>query len=235
MHVVTEPSILYLGTPVVVISTENEDGSSNLAPMSSAFWLGWRCILGLDASSKTPQNLLRTRECVLNLPSPNEADGVNKLALTTGTDPVPPRKVARGYRYEQDKFGISGFTPQPSETVAPSRILECPIQLEAVLACVHDLAADSEKLRGRTKIFELRIQRVHVDETLLMSDRPNHIDPDKWRPLIMSFQKFYGLAPGQLQPSRLATIPEALYRSPDVPSGTNSSADDFLERRRSVA
>jgi flavin reductase (DIM6/NTAB) family NADH-FMN oxidoreductase RutF len=38
-HIVCEPSILYFGTPVVVIS-ENEDGSANLAPMSSAFWLG---------------------------------------------------------------------------------------------------------------------------------------------------------------------------------------------------
>ena len=35
-HVVGEPSILYLGTPVVLISTENEDGSANLGPMSSA-------------------------------------------------------------------------------------------------------------------------------------------------------------------------------------------------------
>ena len=52
-HIVCEPSILYFGTPVVVISSENEDGSANLAPMSSAFWLGWRCILGLSALSKT--------------------------------------------------------------------------------------------------------------------------------------------------------------------------------------
>ncbi len=49
-HVVLEPAILYLGTPVVLISTVNEDDSHNLAPMSSAFWLGWRCMLGLDAS-----------------------------------------------------------------------------------------------------------------------------------------------------------------------------------------
>ena len=35
-------------------------------------------------------------------------------------------------------------------------------------------------------------------------------------PLIMSFQKFYGLAAGQLQGSTLASIPEAMYRSPDV-------------------
>jgi flavin reductase (DIM6/NTAB) family NADH-FMN oxidoreductase RutF len=35
-HVTIEPSILYLGTPVVLISTLNEDGGANIAPMSSA-------------------------------------------------------------------------------------------------------------------------------------------------------------------------------------------------------
>ena len=38
-HVTGEPPILYFGTPVVLISSINEDGSANLAPMSSAFWL----------------------------------------------------------------------------------------------------------------------------------------------------------------------------------------------------
>jgi hypothetical protein len=37
MHVRSQPGILYFGTPVVLISTINEDGSYNLAPMSSAF------------------------------------------------------------------------------------------------------------------------------------------------------------------------------------------------------
>jgi len=72
MHKTIEPSILYFGTPVVLISTINEDGTYNLAPMSSAFWLGWRCMLGLATYSKTPQNMIRTGECVLNLPSINE-------------------------------------------------------------------------------------------------------------------------------------------------------------------
>jgi hypothetical protein len=42
------------------------------------------------------------------------------------------------------------------------------------------------------------------------------LDPDKWRPLIMSFQRFYGLAPEQLHESHLGRIPEKAYRSPDV-------------------
>lgn len=216
MHVTSEPAILYFGTPVVLISTVNEDGSYNLAPMSSAFWLGWRCMLGLAANSKTPQNMLRTGECVLNLPSVDEVAAVNRLARTTGSNPVPPGKIGRGYRYERDKFAISGLTPVPSETVAPPRVLECPVQLEAVVTASHGVADDDPVLRGRVTTFEVRIQRVHLEESILMQGEPDRIDPDKWRPLIMSFQKFYGLSPNQLHASALGQIPESLYRSPDV-------------------
>ncbi len=215
MQITIEPGILYFGTPVVLISTVNEDGSLNLAPMSSAFWLGWRCVLGLAAASKTPQNMMRTRECVLNLPSAALAGMVDRLALTTGSDPVPEGKQRRGYRYEPDKFGVSGFTAMPSETVRAPRIRECPVQLEAVVEAVHGLAEGDALLAGRTNVIEVRIQRVHADETILMDGAPNRIDPDKWRPLILSFQEFYGLGP-KLHPSRLGTVPEALYRGPDI-------------------
>jgi flavin reductase (DIM6/NTAB) family NADH-FMN oxidoreductase RutF len=225
MHVATEPAILYFGTPVVLISTVSEDGSYNLAPMSSAFWLGWRCILGLDASSKTTQNLLRTGECVLNLPSEENVAAVDRLALTTGSDPVPSHKRARGYRYERDKFGASGLTADPSETVAAPRVHECPVQLEATLTAAHGLAEDHEMMRGRVRIFEVRVRRVHVQETLLMQGEPNRIDPGKWRPLIMSFQKYYGLAPEELHGSRLGTVPEELYRSPEVSARVRRQAN----------
>src|SRR5689334_8635584 len=122
MHQTIEPAILYFGTPVVLVSTVNEDGWPNLAPMSSAWWLGWRCMLGFGASSKTPQNMMRTGECVLNLPSIEMVAEVDRLARTTGTNPVPEGKVRRGYRYERDKFGVAGLTPVPSETVAAPRV-----------------------------------------------------------------------------------------------------------------
>ncbi len=215
MHVPCEPGILYFGTPVVLITTANEDGSCNLAPMSSAFWLGWRCVLGLSAASKTPQNLRRTGECVLNLPSVNEVAAVNRLARTTGTDPVPEPKLRRGYRFEHDKFGISGLTPVASDIVAAPRVKECPVQLEAKLEAVHSLAENDPAQRGRTLTLEVRILRVHIDESILMTGVPDRIDPDKWRPLVMSFQQFYGLGP-QVHESTLAQIPEALYRGPDI-------------------
>src|ERR1700757_4744175 len=92
MHQVTQHAILYFGTPVVLISTVNENGTFNLAPMSSAWWLGQRCVLGLATASKTTQNLLRTRQCVLNLPSDTMAASVDRIARTTGSNPVPEGK-----------------------------------------------------------------------------------------------------------------------------------------------
>lgn len=214
-HSPIEPSILYFGTPVVLVTTMNEDGTPNIAPMSSAFWLGWRAMLGLGARSQTARNMLRTRECVLNLPSDAMVDAVDRLALTTGTYPVPPTKAERGYRYEPDKFGVSGLTPEPAETVRPPRIAECPVTMEAVVEATHGIADDVEELRGNTIAFEVRVQRVHAHDAIRLSGKENHIDPDAWRPLIMSFQHLYGLGP-RLRDSTLARIPEHLYRSPDV-------------------
>ena len=209
-HVVAEPHILYLGTPVVLVSTVNEDGTHNLAPISSVFWLGWRGVLGIASGSQTARNLLRTGECVLNLPSINEVGAVDRIAKTTGMFPVSEFRQALGYVYEPDKFGRAGITKVKSDTVGASRALECPIQLEAVVAASHGIGEDSDELRGFISLIEVRIQRVHVHPDLLMEGHANRIDPDKWSPLIMSFQKFYGLS-GQVHTSRLAEIPEKAY------------------------
>lgn len=216
-----EPAILYFGTPVVLVSTLNEDGSANLAPMSSAWWLGWRCVLGFGARSKTPQNLIRTGQCVLNLPSAELVSNVDRLALTTGSNPVPEFKVQRGYRYEPHKFETGGFTPVPSQVVAPPRALECPVQLEATLQSRLPLAEEQESGRGKLIALEVRIERVHIHENIRMAGEVNRIDPDKWRPLIMSFQNFYGLGE-RLQDSRLATIPESSYRAPPAVAATGT-------------
>lgn len=215
-HVKSEPAILYFGTPVVLISTRNEDGSANLAPMSSAFWLGWRCMLGLESSSKTTQNMLRTGECVLNLASVDEAEAVNRLARLTGANPVPASKAERGYSYEKNKFALARLTAIPSETVTVPRVEECAVQMEAVVADRRPIMEDVEALRGFIQVFEVRITRVHIDPTLLVDGHPNRVNSDKWKPLIMSFSRLYGLAPTQVLHSKLAEIDEAKYRTPDV-------------------
>ena len=199
MHKTIEPTILYFGTPVALISTLNPDGSPNLAPMSSAWWLGWSCMLGLGQMGQTSDNLIRTRECVINLPSEKLVSHVDRLALTTGKNPVPDKKRQWGYQYEPDKFGVAGFTAMESLSVAPPRVRECPVQMEGV---VHDFRPFGKNVSANA--FEVHIVKLHVDEELLTgnSARP-HIDPVRWRPLIMSFCRFFGLG-AEVHPSRLA-------------------------------
>jgi flavin reductase (DIM6/NTAB) family NADH-FMN oxidoreductase RutF len=213
MHQVTQPAILYFGTPVVLISTVNEDGTFNLAPMSSAWWLGQRCVLGFAVVSKTTQNLIRTGQCVLNLPSDVMGAEVDRIARTTGSDPVPAGKASRGYRHVRDKFAMAGVTPIASLMVKPPRAMECPVQLEAELEEVHPIADNDPAWRGRSLALHVAVRKVHASTEILSDGEPDQIDPDKWRPLIMSFQRFYGLAAEQVHGSELAKIPEAAYRA----------------------
>jgi flavin reductase (DIM6/NTAB) family NADH-FMN oxidoreductase RutF len=199
MHKTIDPTILYFGTPVALISTLNPDGSPNLAPMSSAWWLGWSAMLGLGAMSQTSDNLIRTRECVINLPSDELVSHVDRLAMTTGKNPVPEKKASWGYRYEPYKFETAGFTSMRSVTVGPPRIRECPVQMEGI---VHDVRPFGKNVNANC--FEIHIVKLHVDESLLDESGPKpHIDPVQWRPLIMSFCRFFGLG-GEVHPSRLA-------------------------------
>lgn len=210
-HTTIDPAILYFGTPVVLVSTTNPDGSANLAPMSSAWWLGRSAMLGFGARSQTPANILRTGECVLNLASVDDVVAVDRLARTTGSNPVPPHKEAMGYRYERDKFAAANLTTLDSELVTPPRVAECQVHLEATLEGTHRLAETDDLRRGNLIAIEVRILRVHVTEEIRMDGYADRIDPRKWRPLIMSFCEFFGLG-DVVHPSTLAQIPESAYR-----------------------
>ncbi|HXC95698.1 MAG TPA: flavin reductase, partial [Edaphobacter sp.] len=109
-----EPKILYFGTPVALISSLNEDGETNLAPISSFWTLGWTVLLGLLDETKTADNLRRHAECVVNLPAPDMWEHVEKLAPLTGKNPVPELKTKQ-FHFEPEKFDAAGLTPMASE------------------------------------------------------------------------------------------------------------------------
>ncbi len=115
-----------------------------------------------------------------------------------------------GYRHEKDKLGAAGLSATASDLVSAQRVSECPVQLEAVLESTHPFGNRPDKA-SNALAFEVRIVRAHIDERILMDGAENRIDPDKWRPLIMSFCRFYGLGE-ELWQSTLAEIPEAAYR-----------------------
>lgn len=198
MHVVPGLKVLYFGTPVVLISSRNEDGSANLAPMSSAWWLGQSAMLGMGNSAQTTANLLRERECVLNLPSSSMVEAVDRIALTTGKASVPDHKLSKGYRYEPDKFAAAGLTEQPSDLVRPPRVAECPIQMECRVVAAHPFGSPTPHATA----FTVEVLRTHVEADLLIPGT-HYVDPLRWDPLIMKFCEFFG-GGHNLHPSRLA-------------------------------
>ncbi|WP_069159639.1 flavin reductase family protein [Nocardia altamirensis] len=197
MHRVVDLKVLYFGTPVVLISTRNPDGTANLAPMSSAWWLDDQCMLGMNTGAQTTINLARERECVLNLPSADLVTAVDRLALLTGSPTLSPHKVNKGYRHEPDKFGAAGLTPVPSDLVAAPRVAECPIQLECELLSAAPFGIDTDAIA-----HTVRVVRAHVADDLVLPGT-QYIDPVGWDPLIMKFCEFFG-GGAQVHPSRLA-------------------------------
>lgn len=197
MHAVTmahstiSPAILYWGTPVVLITSENEDGPDNICAISSVFLLGHRCILGFGAQKKTPQNILRTGHCVVSLPADTMARHINLLATTTGTEKISPSKRTRNYRYVKDKWASADLSPQKSNLVRPARILECPVQMECKLAKGHVLMGDFPDMKRAITTIELKVLQAHILDYLRMLGHSNRINSDCLRPIFMCFQDLY--------------------------------------------
>jgi flavin reductase (DIM6/NTAB) family NADH-FMN oxidoreductase RutF len=204
------PKMLYFGTPVVLLSSVNPDGSTNIAPMSSAWWVGSTAVLGMSARSQTVRNLVERPRCVLNLVDPGMVEAVDRLALLTGRPDVPEYKQARGYRYEPDKFAAAGLTavpmagsgesgPDDDGAAAPAAVAESLIHLEGVVRAVREIDEPGSGLRA----LEVRVTRTFVEEDLLMPDHPTYVDPHRWEPMIMKFTEYYG-GGSNIHPSSLA-------------------------------
>jgi flavin reductase (DIM6/NTAB) family NADH-FMN oxidoreductase RutF len=173
-------NILYFGTPVAIVSSINEDGSPNLAPICSFWALGWTMVLGFLSTTQTLDNFRNNPDCVVNLPSPDMWSAVERLAPLTRKNPVPSEKASK-FRFEPDKFRVAGFTPLASECVLAPRVKECPVQLEARVSGIHLLDGEDrlQKLGGGAAV-QVRILKVHIREAL--------VDPEKCQPLIYNFR-----------------------------------------------
>lgn len=184
--VTISPEILYFGTPVAVISSLNSGGTTNLAAMSSFWALGDRLLLGLTRFGQTWANLKRTPECVLNIPSPREWECVEKLGHTTGRSELTDYHRGAGITYAEDKFAVSGFTPMASERVAPLRVAECPVQIEARALAMHQASDDAP-----FAYFEVQKLLVHAHRRVL--NLPGkRFDIETWSPLFYMFRHYYG-------------------------------------------
>jgi flavin reductase (DIM6/NTAB) family NADH-FMN oxidoreductase RutF len=157
--------------------------------------VGWPFLLGLVDETKTANNVRRHSECVVNLPTPEMWENVERLAPLTGKNPVPEIKATQ-FHYEPEKFNAAGLTPLESELVEPSRVKECPIQMEARVRTVKPLGGARLEQIGGGVAAEIEIVRVHVASDLVMKDY--YVDPAKWSPLIYNFRHYYRLAKTEL-------------------------------------
>jgi flavin reductase (DIM6/NTAB) family NADH-FMN oxidoreductase RutF len=189
-HETINPSILYYGTPVLLLSTLNEDGSTNLSPLSSSWALGDCLVLGLGIQGKAYENLKRHPECVINLPDASMWRAVESLGRYTGTYPVPEEKRQMGYEFCSEKFEAAGLTAQDSLRVKPLRIAECPLQIEASVQHIR-----TPEHTPFMAVVEVKSLEVHAHKKLISG--LNKIDPAKWNPLIYNFRHYYGLGERQ--------------------------------------
>ena len=192
-HLTIKPSILYFGTPVVLIVTRNPDGTANITPMSSAWALGNCVVLGLSSAGQGTANLLREAECSLNFPSADLWPRVERIARTTGANPVPDYKAAGGFEFSADKFSLGGFTPQESEKIRVPRIAECPLQFEARLLASHHSGKDQGAAAPSHLIIEVEILHVHAHRGIVVPET-SYIDTKHWNPLFYVFRHYFGNA-----------------------------------------
>uniref|UniRef100_A8M7L7 Flavin reductase like domain-containing protein n=1 Tax=Salinispora arenicola (strain CNS-205) TaxID=391037 RepID=A8M7L7_SALAI len=184
-HVTISPKILYFGTPVVLLSTGNDDGSANLAPISSAWALGHTVVLGLGPDGQSGHNLTARPEMVINLPAAHQWQAVERIASLTGRHPVPASKRDR-FRFEPAKFTAAGLRPQDSLHVHPPRVADCPLQVEARASRIHTATG------GAFLIVEAQVLAVHADAGIVVAGT-DHVDPSAWNPLIYNFRHYFGL------------------------------------------
>ena len=171
MQQLIHPKSFYYGFPVILLTTCDAAGASNITPISSSWCLGDNLVIGLSTKSKAFENLQAIPEAVINLPHDGLWAQVEQLAPLTGKQPVPEAK-RDAYSYCADKFAAAGLTRQAAETT---------------------VAAINE--REGYAIIELKIRAIYAEEALLFA--ADKIDPAQWHPLIYNFRHYQGLAPMQ--------------------------------------
>jgi flavin reductase (DIM6/NTAB) family NADH-FMN oxidoreductase RutF len=136
---------------IVLVTTLNADGTSNIAPKS---WISMMAFeppilaLGCNVQHWTGRNILERGEFVVNVPEAELAEAVWRTCDLPHPCPVE----------------AAGFTPVPSLKVRPPRVGECRAHLECVL--------DRHLTYGDELVVFGRIVAGSVDAVALGADDP---------------------------------------------------------------
>jgi flavin reductase (DIM6/NTAB) family NADH-FMN oxidoreductase RutF len=174
-----------------VVSTINANRSPLLSGVVPVVIYGLRLTVNLPRQSTTANNLMRTGECVINLPGAETIAAVERLAQTVTS-------INNSFDFSFSRVvACGGLTPAhmtlvPSEAISALRALECPMQLEAryergMNKKDHERAVPLDK----SLTFELNVLRVHLDSSVVLSD----VLPNTWTPLMTCLREAYRALP----------------------------------------
>jgi flavin reductase (DIM6/NTAB) family NADH-FMN oxidoreductase RutF len=174
-----------------VVSTINPNRSPLLSEVVPVVIYGLRLTLDLPWQSTTANNLMRTGECVINLPGPEAVAAIERLAQTVASinetfDFGFTRAAACG------RLTPAHMTLVPSEAISALRALECPMQLEARYERgMNKKARERTVPLDKSLTFELNVLRVHLDSSVVLSD----VQPNMWTPLMTCLREAYRTSP----------------------------------------
>lgn len=147
--------------PIALASTIDDQGNRNLAPFSyfNVFSIDPPVLMvgptlrGRDGGVKdTLANARINGEIVVNLVDHAMVEGAS---LSSSDFPA-----------EVDEFAKAGFTPIPSETVAPSRVAEAPVAFECTITQIIELGTGP----GAGQVLVCEVKRVHIADDVLGED-----------------------------------------------------------------
>jgi len=154
--------------PIALASTLDDNGNPNLSPFSFfnifsanppiAIFSPARRVRN-NTTKHTLENVLSNKEVVINIVT---EDIVQQTSLSSTE-----------YENGVNEFIKAGFTPINSETVAPFRVKESPVQLECKVNEVISLGDEG----GAGNLVICEIKMVHINEDILDDD--GTIDPNK--------------------------------------------------------
>ncbi len=153
---------------VTLITTLNEDGTSNVAPKSLVMMMTFKppmIALGCHLTHWTSKNIRRAHEFVVNVPGVELADKV-----WASQDLPHPRTVES-----------AGLTPVPSVGVKPPRIAECRAHLE----CVYE----REVVYGQEIVVLGRVVEATIDRELVEAEDPYAL----MKPFAFLEERLYGV------------------------------------------
>lgn len=142
-HRVAHPDVLYLGTPVALLTTRDQDGAVNLAPFSSVWAMGDTLVLGVGTRSRTAQHLVAAatwwptcrvqgRSSRWRAPRGDSVpSGKPARSVTRGSRPGPSRGEAVRVRHGAGQVRPGGPDRGAGRPGDGSPVAECVAHLES--------------------------------------------------------------------------------------------------------